>query len=159
MWDKMEVLQANFLSTFTTNAASKLDVLGHDGHTLGVDRAQVGVLKEADQVSLRRFLQSHNGRRLEAEIGLEVLCDLTDETLEGQLADQELRAFLVATDLSQSDSSRSVAVRFLDSASGRRAFTRSLGRQLFARGFSTGGFTGSLLCTSHCSVKVRNCGV
>jgi hypothetical protein len=34
-----------------------LNVLGHDGHTLGVDGAQVGVLEEADQVSLAGLLK------------------------------------------------------------------------------------------------------
>ena len=79
------------LSTFSTDTAGKLDVLGHDGHTLGVDGAQVGVLEETDQVSLAGLLQSHDGGALEAQIGLEVLGDLTDETLEGELADEELR--------------------------------------------------------------------
>jgi hypothetical protein len=41
----------------------------------------------------------------EVLFGLEVMCDLTDETLEGQLADKELRALLAAPNLSQSDGS------------------------------------------------------
>ena len=36
------------LSTLATDTAGKLDVLGHDGHTLGVDGAEVGVLKETN---------------------------------------------------------------------------------------------------------------
>ena len=55
-----------------------------------MDRAKVGVLEERDEVSLGSLLESENGRGLEAEVGLEVLGDLTDETLEGELADQEL---------------------------------------------------------------------
>ena len=78
----------SFLSTLSTDTASQLDVLGHDGHTLGVDGAQVGVFKETDQVSLASLLQGHNSGALETEIGLEVLGDLTDQTLEGQFADQ-----------------------------------------------------------------------
>jgi len=34
---------------------------------------------------------------------LEVLCDFTDKTLEGELADEEFRRFLVATDLTKGD--------------------------------------------------------
>jgi len=34
------------LSAFPADAAGQLDVLGHDGHTLGVDGSQVGVLKK-----------------------------------------------------------------------------------------------------------------
>jgi hypothetical protein len=40
--------------------------------------AQVGVLKERDEVRLDRLLQGTDGGRLEAEVGLEVLGDLTD---------------------------------------------------------------------------------
>lgn len=49
-----------------------------DGDALGVDGAQVGVLEEGDEVRLDRLLQGTDGGRLEAEVGLEVLGDLTD---------------------------------------------------------------------------------
>ena len=61
------------LGAFASDASCQLDVLWHDGHSLGVNRAQVGVLEQADQVGLAGFLQGHNGGALEAEIGLEVL--------------------------------------------------------------------------------------
>ena len=86
-----------------TQATGQLDVLGLDGDTLGVDGAQVGVLEEGDEVSLDRLLESANGGALEAEVRLEVLGDFTDQTLEGQLADEELGRLLVATDLTESD--------------------------------------------------------
>ena len=41
---------------------------------------------------------------IEAEVGLEVLGDLTDETLEGELAEEELGGLLVPTDLAESKS-------------------------------------------------------
>jgi len=41
---------------------------------------------------------------LEAQVGFEVLGDFTHETLEGELADQELGGFLVTTDFTESDS-------------------------------------------------------
>ena len=74
-----------------------------DSDTLGVDGAEVGVLKERDEVSLDGLLQCTNGRRLESKIGLEVLSDLTNQALEGQLSDEELGGFLVSSDLSESD--------------------------------------------------------
>ena len=40
-------------------------------HTLGVDGSQVGVFEEGDEVSLSSLLQSHDGRGLETEIGLQ----------------------------------------------------------------------------------------
>lgn len=49
-----------------------------DGDTLGVDGAQVGVLKEGDEVRLDGLLQGTDGGRLEAQVGLEVLGDLTN---------------------------------------------------------------------------------
>lgn len=85
-----------------------------DGDTLGVDGAQVGVLKERDEVSLNGLLESTDGRGLEAEIRLEVLGDLTNKTLEWQLADEELSRLLVATNLTESDGSWLVTVRLLD---------------------------------------------
>lgn len=45
---------------------------------------QVGILKEGDEVCLNGLLESTDGGRLEAEIGLEVLGNLTDETLEAE---------------------------------------------------------------------------
>jgi len=84
-----------------------------------VDGAEVGVLEERDEVSLDGLLESADGRRLEAEVRLEVLGDLTNQTLEGELADEELGRLLVATDLTESDGTGLVAVRLLDT-SGRR---------------------------------------
>ena len=91
------------LRSFAAETTSKLDVLGLDGDTLGMDGAEVGVLKEGDKVSLNGLLERTDGGRLEAEIGLEVLSDFTDQALEGQLADEELGGFLVATDLTESN--------------------------------------------------------
>ena len=45
-------------------------ILGLDGDTLGVDGSQVGVLEEGDEVGLGSLLKGHDGRGLEAEIGL-----------------------------------------------------------------------------------------
>ena len=80
----------NHLSSFSSDTTSKLNVLGHDGDALGVDGAQVGVLKQADQVALAGFLQGHDGSALESEIGLEVLGNLSHKPLEGKLSDQQL---------------------------------------------------------------------
>jgi hypothetical protein len=82
-----------------------------------VDGSQVGVFKERDEVSLGGFLESHDGGGLEAEVGLEVLGDFTDETLEGQLADEELSGFLVATNFTESDSSGPETMGLLDTTS------------------------------------------
>ena len=114
-----------------------------------MDGAQVGVLKESNQVSLAGLLQSHDGRALEAKISLEVLSDLTNKTLEGQLADEKLGGLLVTTDLTESDCSGPVTVRFLYTSGGRGALASGLSGQLLAWGFASGGFTCGLLGTGH----------
>ena len=47
----------SFLCTFATDPPGQLDVLGHDGDTLGVDGAQVGVLEQTHQVRLAGLLK------------------------------------------------------------------------------------------------------
>lgn len=68
-----------------------------------MDGAQVGVFEKGDEVGLNGLLKSTDGGGLEAEVGLEVLSNFTDKTLERQLADQELSGLLVATNLTESD--------------------------------------------------------
>ncbi len=63
----------NNLRAFSTDAAGKLNVLRHDGHTLGVNGAKVSVFEQANKVSFGSFLQSQDGRALEAKVGLEAL--------------------------------------------------------------------------------------
>ena len=53
-----------------------------NSHTLSVDGGEVGILEERDEVSLSRLLQGPDRGRLEAEVSLEVLSDLADQTLE-----------------------------------------------------------------------------
>ena len=126
------------LCSFSSDSAGQLNVLGHDGDTLGVDGAQVGVFKQTNKVSLASLLKSHHSRALEAQIGLEILSDFSHKTLKGQLADQQLSGFLVTTDLSKSDCARPVTMRFLDATSSGRALTGCFCGELFSWGFSTG---------------------
>ena len=50
------VKNSHFLSTFSTDSSGQLDILWHDGYSLGVDCAQVGILEETDQVGFAGFL-------------------------------------------------------------------------------------------------------
>ena len=75
-----------------------------------MDGAQVGVLKQTNKVGLAGLLQGHDGRGLEPEVSLEVLGDLPDQALEGQLADEQLCALLVTTYLTQGHCARPVPV-------------------------------------------------
>ena len=106
-------------SPFASDPSGQLNVLGHDGHPLGVDSLQaefkkqqfflqskvlgtytkVGVLKQADKISFAGFLQCHDSRALKPQVGLEVLSDLANQALEGELANEQLRRFLVPGEL------------------------------------------------------------
>ena len=137
------------LRSLATDAAGELDVLRLDGDSIGVDGGQVGVLEETNKVSLGGLLKGKDGRSLESEIGLEVLGDLTNKALERQLADEELSGLLVTSDLTKSDSSRSVSVGLLDTSGGRGGFAGSLGGELLARSLSSGGLACGLLGSGH----------
>ena len=98
------------------DAPGQVHVLRHDGLPLGVDGAEVGIFEEPDEVRLGRLLQRADGRRLEPEVGLEVLGDLPHEALERQLADQELGALLKLPNLPECHGAGAVPVRLLDAA-------------------------------------------
>ena len=107
-----------------------------------MDGSQVGVLEEGDEVSLSGLLEGHNGGGLEAEIRLcggndddnqqqhsqptlttmttylEVLSNLTDETLEGEFANEQVGRLLVFTDFTKSDSSGAETMGLLDTTGG-----------------------------------------
>jgi hypothetical protein len=120
-----------------------------------VDGTQVGVLEERDEVGLDRLLKGTDGGGLEAEIRLEVLGDLTDKTLEGQLADEKLGGLLVATDLTKSDGTRLVAVGLLDTTGRGGGLAGSLGSELLAGSLATSGLTCGLLVTCCRAVEVK----
>jgi hypothetical protein len=147
--DVRPVEETMHLAALTTETTSELDVLGLDGDTLGVDGAKVGVLEERDEVGLDGLLKSTNGRRLEAEVRLEVLCDFTNQTLEGELADEKLGRLLVATDLTESDGTRLITMGLLDTTGRRGGLASCLGGELLTGGFATSGLAGSLLSASH----------
>ena len=142
--------QSSTLGALTTEATGQVDILGLDGDTLGVDGSQVGIFKERDEVGLGGLLEGTDGRGLETKVSLEVLGNLADETLEGELADQELGRLLVATDLTKSDGTGAVTMGLLDTSGGGGRLASSLGGELLARSLSSGGLAGGLLGTSHC---------
>lgn len=140
---------ANKLGTFTPDSSGELDILGHDSNSFGVDGAQVGILEKTNEVCFASLLQSHDSWALESQIGLEILGDLTNKSLEWKFPDQKFSALLVTTDFSQGDGSGPVSVWFLHTSCGWGTFTCGLGSQLLSWGFATGGLTSGLLCTSH----------
>jgi len=115
-----------------------------------VDGAQVGVLKEAGQVGLCSLLDSKDGRRLEAQVRLEVLGDLAHQPLEGELTDQELRALLVLADLTQSNRAGAETVGFLDAAERGGRLAGGFSGKLLPRRLAPRAFAGGLFGASHC---------
>jgi len=125
------------LGTLSSDSSCQLNVLVHDGHSLGVNGAKVRVLKETNEVGLRGFLEGSNGRRLESQISLVVLSDFTDESLEGQLSDQELSRLLVLSDLSESDGTGLESVGLLHTSSLDGGLSGGLVGDVFARCLSS----------------------
>ena len=144
-----ELSRRDRLRAFATDAAGQLHVLGHDGDTTGVDGAEVGILEETDEEGLTGFLHSHNGRRLEAKIRLEVLSDLTDETLERSLLQEKVGGLLVTADLTKGNRAGAVATVLLGTVSDGGSLASSLRGELLARCLTAGGLAGSLLGARH----------
>merc|ERR1712110_1304228 len=79
-----------------------------------VDPIGPAVVAAPAKVGLGCFLESANGGRLETQIGLEILSDLPNQTLEGKFADEQFSRLLVATNLPQGHGTRAVTMGFLD---------------------------------------------
>jgi hypothetical protein len=109
----------------------------------------VGVLKEANEVSLRGLLKGKDSGSLKAQVTLEVLSNLMDKTLEGKLADEYVGGLLVPMDLAEGDSIRVGAVGLFYASGGRGGLASCLGGKLLAGGFVSGGIACRLLSTSH----------
>ena len=107
-----------------------------------MDGEHVGVVKETDKVRLGRLLERQDGRRPEAQVGLEILGDLTDKALEGQLAHQQVGGLLVLADLAKGDRSRAVAMGLFllldSSSSGGGGITSGIDSKSLTRGLAAG---------------------
>jgi hypothetical protein len=126
------------LRALSADTTGELDVFGHDGDTLGVDGAQVGILEKANKVGFSSLLKGKHGRSLEPQVTLEVLGDLPHQTLEGEFANEKVSGLLVPTDLSEGDGSGTVTVGLLDTSGGGGGLAGSLGGELLAGGFASG---------------------
>ena len=78
--------------------------------------------------------------------------NFSHESLEGQLADEELSGFLELSDFAKSDSTGSESVRLLDATLGGdgSSLAGSLVGQLLARSLGAGVLASGLLGASHC---------
>lgn len=138
------------LRTLSADTSCELDVLRHDCDALCVDRAQIRVLEQANEVRLRSLLKGYHSGGLEAKVRLEVLCDLSHEALERKLPDQKLRRLLVPADLPKGDRPGAVTMRLLHSSRRGSRFTSRFRRELLTRWcFSSSAFASRLFRASH----------
>ena len=107
------------LSSLASDASGQLDVFGHDGDSLGVNGTQISIFEETNQVCLARFLKCSDSGALKSEISLKILSYFANKTLERSLADEQLGALLIATNLAQRNRAWSETV-CLHNAVGRR---------------------------------------
>jgi histone H3 len=118
-----------------------LEILGHDGDSLGVDSAEIGVFEKTNKVSFGGFLEGQDGGALESQVSLEFLGDFSDKSLERELSQQKFSRFLVFSDFSEGDGSGSESMGLLHTSGGGGSLSGSLRSQLLSRGFLSGGFS------------------
>ncbi|KAL7501777.1 hypothetical protein ACHAXN_000129, partial [Cyclotella atomus] len=92
-------------SPLSTDAASDLNVLAHDCHTLAMDGTEVCVFHKSNKVGFRRFLSRKNCRTPETEVLLKVLGNLADEALERKPEHEEIGRYQSHKELQCRDSS------------------------------------------------------
>jgi hypothetical protein len=85
-----KIIRPDSSGPLSSNSPGQLHVLGHDGDSLGMDSAQVGVLEKSDKVGFGSFLEGQDGVGLEPEVGLEFSRDFPDQSLEGELSDEQV---------------------------------------------------------------------
>ncbi|RDX80857.1 hypothetical protein CR513_38532, partial [Mucuna pruriens] len=89
-------------SSLTTNPSSQLDILGHNGYTLGVNGTQISILKKSNKPLLAMQAQHDSGNADQSATTaqffvisyLEVLSNFTNQPLEGEFPDQKLGTLL-----------------------------------------------------------------
>ena len=57
IWATEDKNDDEHLSSLSSDSSGQLDVLWHNGDTLGVDGAQIGVLKQTNEISLTSLLK------------------------------------------------------------------------------------------------------
>ena len=126
-----------------------MHVLWHDGNSLGVDGAKVGVFEKSDHVGFSGLLEGEDGGRLESKVSLEVVGDFSNESLERKLSDEEFSGFLESSDLSEGDSSWSESVGSLDTTGGWGLTFGLFVSDVLSWLLGTGHFSSGMLGSSH----------
>jgi len=80
----------NHSEPVSADAFGELEIFGHDGDSLGMDGAEVGVLEQGHEIGLGRFLEGQNRLTLEPDFLFELGGDLPHQSLEGELSDEQI---------------------------------------------------------------------
>ena len=80
----------SFSESVSPDSLGQLEVLGHDGHSLGMNGTQVCVLEQRHEVGLCCFLKGKHSLALESDLLFEFSGNLSHQPLEGQLSDQQV---------------------------------------------------------------------
>ena len=124
----------------------------HDGDSLGVLGAQLGVDEEVDEVVLGGLLEGLDGETLESDVLLVVALDeLSDQLGEWELSDQQVGGLLVLLDFAGGDGTLLGSSDLLDaSLGGAGGLTDCLTGDGLTWGLGGGGrLTGGVFGASH----------
>ena len=80
----------NHSEAVSSDSFRELKIFGHDGHSLGMNGTEIGIFKEGNQVCFSSFLKGKNSLALESDFLFELGRDLTDQSLEGKLSDEQV---------------------------------------------------------------------
>ena len=94
---------------FSPQLPSNNHVLCCYGDSVGVNRTKVGVLVHPDKVHLRCFLEGQDRHRVKPDVGLDLLGNLPNKSLEGSFRDFALGALLELANFSEGNNARSCA--------------------------------------------------
>ena len=136
--------------SLSSDSASELEVLWHDGDSLGVDGAEVGVFEETDQVGLGGFLEGEDSGALESEVVLVLSGNFTNESLEWELADEELGTLLESSDFTEGNGTWSESMGLLDTTGGGSLLGSSLVGDVLSWVLGASVLAGGLFCACHC---------
>lgn len=74
----------------SSDSSSQLDVLNHNGDSLSMDSAEVGVFEQTNDVSFGGFLEGEDGLGLESDVSDDVGGEVSNNSLEWKLSDQKI---------------------------------------------------------------------
>lgn len=120
------ITQSRYISSsrsLSSDSSGELDILWHDGDSLGVDGSKVGVFEKSNNVGLSSFLEGKDSWWLESQVSLEIISNFSNKSLEWELSNEEFSWFLESSDFSKWDGSWSESVGSLDSTWGSESFT------------------------------------